>query len=185
MWVPMAATPSEDDVLHQPGEGPDWSEHHYFFFSDTTTAIAGGCRVAWKSGDGVSKGMLFCFLPNGVGLWQEEGGSDRLAVGPLSLSGKPLGAWTVHFDADVLVLADGLALAGLRDSTGDVSTAALGFDLQFTPVSPAVEGARAGEAAALAARIAPRRFEQAGRYHGTAGIGGETVTWSGWGTRDH
>src|SRR2546425_4913594 len=129
MWVPLAEAASHDDVLHQPGEGDDWSEHHYFFFSDADTGFAGGCRVAWRSGDGVAKGMLFCFLPDGVALWQEQGDTDRLAAGPLVLSGKPLGEWTVRFDAEALVLNDGLALSGLRADAGEMSSVSLALDL--------------------------------------------------------
>jgi len=184
MWVPLAEATPDDDVLHQPGVDPAWSEHHYFFFADAS-GVAGGCRVAWRVGDGVSKGMLFCFLPGGVGIWQEDGGDDRLAVGPLSLSGKSLGEWRVRFEGDVLVLPDGLALSGLRDASGDMTTTSLSLDLRFRPVSPAVEASPGDDAVALVKRIAPRRFEQAGRYDGTARVGAETISWSGWGTRDH
>jgi len=185
MWVPLAEAASHDDVLHQPGEGDDWSEHHYFFFSDTATGIAGGCRVAWRSADGAGKGMVFCFLPDGVALWQQDGGNDRLAAGPLVLSGKPLGEWTVRFDGEALVLSDGLALSGLRAEVGEMSSTSLALDLTFTPTSPAVEAAPGADAAELVARIAPRRFEQAGRYEGKVDVAGNAVAWSGWGTRDH
>ena len=184
-WVPLAEAASHDDVLHQPGEGDDWSEHHYFFFSDAATGLAGGCRVAWRSGDGVAKGMLFAFLPDGVALWQAEGDDDRLAAGPRVLAGKPMGGWTVRFGDEALLLGDGLALSGLRADAGEMSSVSLALDLTFTPASPAVEAAPGPEAADLVARIAPRRFEQAGRYLGEVKVGSDAISWSGWGTRDH
>lgn len=185
MWVPLSPAAPDDDVLHEPGTGDDWSEHHYFFFADDATGLAGGCRVAWRAGDGVSKAMLFAFLPDGVALWQQEDGCDRLAVGPLMFSGERLGEWRVCFDAEVLLLPDGLGLAGLAPMSGDMTTTPLSLDLRFTPSTPALQASPDDEARALVERIAPRRFEQAGRYEGDARVGDRTVRWSGCGTRDH
>jgi hypothetical protein len=185
IFVPVRGVPAGDDVLHPPDDAGGWSEHHYFFFSDARTGLAGGCRVAWRVEEGATQGVAFCYTPHGVCIWQHREGGERLRAGPLRFEGERLGTWRIAFEADVLGLPDPLALSGLRELDREARTVRVGWDLTFAPMSPAVEGDPGPADRAFVSEIAPRRFEQSGRFAGTLHIDGDRHAIDGFGTRDH
>jgi hypothetical protein len=178
-----------DELPHEVGEDPAWSESYYFNFFDQAAGIGGFTRVGIRPNAGTADGNLFLFLADGR-LAAVLNEADRTANGPPAVGtvsyecGEPLGRWRVRCRDTALVYADPASLG----VPGEGGVTWVDLDLTFEAIMPpyGTSGRRVRTAAADATArvVAQGHFEQAGRIHGAVTVGAQTWTIDALGVRD-
>jgi hypothetical protein len=185
----MTAADPADELFHQVGDDPAWSESYYFNFVDPNTEVGAFTRMGFRPNDGWADALHAVYLPGGrvaftygrrtdlsPALVDGFGRTDP-TVGNLTLRrSEPFRQWEIAYSGEAQDLADPtVMLAATRDRPeGWNRPATLEMEVEFEALAGphyAVGGAQG-------------HFEQTGRVHGAIRLDGEQWDVSGYGVRD-
>lgn len=184
----MVRTRSDDDFMHLSDDAHEFNESVYYNFGDRTQDLGGFLRIGNRVNEGYAEVSTCLFLPGGtVAFWylkppittndvHDAGGLRCETVEAHSLH-------TVHYDGDVVVLADPAQMEDPRSAFKANPHERCRVDLTFRAVAdtfwpwvPAEEGTPEGFDAVLHRAFARNHLNQHMTATGTVSVGDRSFT---------
>jgi len=168
------------DVIHAPGDHPDWSESFYFNFYDSTNDICAFMRVGLKPNKNEKNVFCFILMPDGsiFGVKDDE---------PMKDSGLKAGG--VQFEKIVAEKKWRLNFSGkmTKFSSDKKEQEDVRFSVDFETLNDVFDYREcvSGRNEEISKKIASEHMEQFGRASGNLSVGDKEFQIDGLGERDH
>jgi len=182
---------ARDDVPHEHGNEPGWSERVQFAFFDSESGFGGLVRATYHPRDRQADASLTLFVPGGaiatVLTKEKERDARSHSVARLTLEvTEPLARWNIRCK-DIAMVFPGASVTGLPKS-GERHGAGgqIELDLDFEAwcgAQGSVERVTTADEMGFVRTVSSGHLEQAGRFAGRVRLGNRAATMDCAGTR--